>query len=75
MGDIIQEPKIALDGGCDGLETIKKVISRSKYLLKNNGKLVLEIGFNQKYKVTEFAIRGEENHVKKSGEGVICDGG
>ena len=54
LDSIIYEPKIALDGGLDGLEVIKKVISKSKYLLKINGKLILEIGYDQKYKVTKF---------------------
>ena len=54
MGSINYEPKIALDGGLDGLEVIKKVISKSKYLLKINGKLILEIGYDQKYKVINF---------------------
>ena len=54
LGSINYEPKIALDGGLDGLEIIKKVISKSKYLLKTNGKLVLEIGYDQKYKVSKF---------------------
>ena len=54
LGTINHEPKIALDGGLDGLEIIKKVISKSKYLLKNNGKLILEIGHDQKYKVIDF---------------------
>ena len=54
LGSINYEPKIALDGGLDGLEIIKKVISKSKYLLKTNGKLILEIGYDQKYKVTKF---------------------
>ena len=51
LGSINYEPKIALDGGLDGLEVIRKVISKSKYLLKTNGKLILEIGYDQKYKV------------------------
>ena len=54
LGVINYEPKIALDGGLDGLEVIRKVISKSKYLLKLNGKLILEIGSDQKYKVTNF---------------------
>ena len=54
LGSINYEPKIALDGGLDGLEVIKKVISKSKYLLKINGKLILEIGYDQKYKVINF---------------------
>ena len=54
LGTINYEPKIALDGGLDGLEVIKKVISKSNYLLKTNGKLILEIGYDQKYKVINF---------------------
>ncbi len=54
LGTINYEPKIALNGGLDGLEIIRKVISKSKYLLKTNGKLVLEIGYDQKYKVISF---------------------
>ena len=54
LDSIIYEPKIALDGGLDGLEVIRKVISKSKNLLKINGKLILEIGYDQKYKVTKF---------------------
>ena len=53
--DIINyEPKIALDGGLDGLDLIKKVIYKSNYLLKRNGQLALEIGFNQYQKVTSI---------------------
>ncbi len=41
------EPRIALDGGNDGLDVIKKVIYKSKYILKSNGILALEIGNGQ----------------------------
>ena len=54
LGTISYEPKIALDGGLDGLEVIRKVIIKSKNLLKLNGKLILEIGYDQKYKVINF---------------------
>ena len=54
LGAVNYEPKIALDGGLDGLEIIKKVISKSSYLLKVNCKLILEIGYDQKYKVKNF---------------------
>ena len=54
LGSISYEPKIALDGGLDGLDVIRKIISKSKYLLKNNGKLILEIGHDEKYKVINF---------------------
>ena len=45
------EPRLALDGGLDGLSEIKKVIRKSAKLIKKNGKFVLEIGFDQKNKV------------------------
>ena len=51
---IYYEPKIALDGGVDGLDLIKKVIYKSNYLLKRNGLLALEIGFGQYKKVTSI---------------------
>jgi len=41
------EPKIALDGGNDGLDVIKKVIYKSKNILKLKGILALEIGRGQ----------------------------
>ena len=47
-GDIKKfEPRIALDGGNDGLDVIKKVIYKSRYILKSNGILALEIGTGQ----------------------------
>jgi len=44
------EPKVALDGGNDGLDVIKKVIYKAKNILKNKGTLSLEIGKEQ-YKI------------------------
>ena len=45
------EPKIALNGGIDGFSAIKKVVHRTSFLIKRNGKFFLEIGCNQKNKV------------------------
>ena len=42
------EPKLALNGGQDGLSEIRKVIKKTSELIKKNGKFVLEIGFDQK---------------------------
>ena len=50
------EPKIALDGGTEGLSVIHKVINRSLKLLKKNGILLLEIGFDQKKKISNILI-------------------
>jgi release factor glutamine methyltransferase len=48
------EPKLALDGGLDGLSVIRRVIKKSSELLKKNGKFILEIGFDQKNKVIKL---------------------
>ena len=48
------EPRLALDGGLDGLSAIRKVVKKSSELIKKNGKLVLEIGFNKKKKVKQI---------------------
>ena len=53
--DVINfEPKLALDGGLDGLSEIRKVIKKSSKLVKSGGKLILEIAFNQKEKVKKL---------------------
>ena len=48
------EPRIALDGGNDGLDLIKKVIYKSRYILKIKGLLALEIGNEQFNKVSKI---------------------
>jgi len=48
------EPKLALDGGNDGLDVIKKVIYKSKNILKIKGMLALEIGNEQFKKVSKI---------------------
>ena len=48
------EPKLALNGGLDGLSEIRKVIKKSSELVKKNGKLILEIAYNQKKEVKKI---------------------
>ena len=50
------EPRLALDGGNDGLDLIKKVIYKSKDILKTKGMLALEIGNEQIKKVSKILI-------------------
>ena len=45
------EPKLALDGGLDGTFKILKVIEKASTLLKSNGRLILEFGYDQKIKI------------------------
>ncbi len=48
------EPKLALDGGNDGLDVMRKVIYKSRKILKNNGMLAIEIGNGQYRKVSQI---------------------
>ena len=48
------EPRCALDGGINGLSEIRKVIKKSSELIKKNGFLILEIGFDQKNEVKKI---------------------
>ena len=48
------EPINSLNGGIDGLSEIRKVITKSSELIKKNGKLILEIAFDQKIKVIKL---------------------
>jgi len=45
------EPRLALDGGLDGLSEIRKVIKKTSELIKKKGNFILEIGFDQKDKI------------------------
>jgi release factor glutamine methyltransferase len=72
------EPIMALDGGLDGLSEIRKVINKSSELIKNKGKLVLEIAFDQKNKVKKllkdkgFYINGVFKDLAKNDRCIIC---
>ena len=58
------EPNLALEGGIDGFSILERVIKKSSRLLKIGGKLVLEIGFDQKLKVSEL-LKKEKYFVNK----------
>jgi len=53
------EPKLALDGGNDGLDVIKKVIYKSKSILKIKGMLALEIG-NEQFKQVSKILKSSK---------------
>ena len=59
------EPRMALDGGSSGLETITKVIIKAKKLLKTRGHLFMEIGNGQSRTVSSVLIKNGFRLVKK----------
>jgi release factor glutamine methyltransferase len=55
----IYEPRLALDGGLDGLDFYRKIALEAKSFLCHSGKVVLEIGFGQKEEIVKiFAQNG-----------------
>ena len=69
------EPRIALDGGNDGLDLIKKVIYKTKEILKINGTLALEIGNKQFRKVSKILINNNfkiEFRIKDYRDNIRC---
>jgi len=58
------EPKVALDGGNDGLDVIKKVIYKSKEILKLKGVLALEIGRGQYFSVARVLKENNFRQIK-----------
>ena len=72
------EPRIALDGGLDGISEIRKVIKKSSELIKKNGKFILEIGHDQKNKVVNllknegFYINSIQKDLAKNDRCIIC---
>ena len=72
------EPRLALDGGLDGLSEIRKVIKKSSVLIKKNGKFILEIGFDQKNKVINllkkegFYINSTQKDFANNDRCIVC---
>ena len=48
------DPMLALDGGDDGLYFYRKITGGAPYYLRENGKLIFEIGFDQAKEVSDI---------------------
>ncbi|MDD9304063.1 MAG: peptide chain release factor N(5)-glutamine methyltransferase [Desulfobacter sp.] len=49
------EPRLALDGGPDGLDSIRHILGQAKNRLNPGGRVVLEMGFDQAPGVSQIA--------------------
>ena len=48
------DPQIALDGGSDGMDSLRTIIAAAPKLLRPNGRLLLEIGAGQSGEIVSF---------------------
>lgn len=53
----IHEPRVALDGGTDGLDFYRQIASEAKNFLKEKGQIILEIGIGQQQEIADIFTR------------------
>ncbi len=58
------EPRLALDGGEDGLDFYRRIISQAKEFLISDGLLIFEIGYDQGLAVKEIMEHNDFEDVK-----------
>ena len=52
--DVQNEPKMALDGGKDGLDFYRNIFNNTDKFLEKDGQIFLEIGYNQRKSVSKI---------------------
>ncbi len=50
-----KEPNTALDGGEDGMKFYREIVDKYRAVLKENGRMLFEIGYDQKAAITALA--------------------
>ena len=56
------EPRLALDGGADGLDIYRRIAKEAGKYLKERGRIILEIGFDEGKEVSDLLLSyGFEN--------------
>ena len=70
--EVQKEPKIALDGGYDGLDFYRKITHQSEEYIKFNGYLCFEIGYDQKKDVIKI-INDERKFTGTYSKKDLCD--
>ena len=58
-GSLLFEPKVALDGGMNGLKLISKILKEAHHYIINQGYLIVEVGYQHKQAVDKLIEREE----------------
>ncbi|HZZ19598.1 MAG TPA: 50S ribosomal protein L3 N(5)-glutamine methyltransferase, partial [Opitutaceae bacterium] len=67
-----REPRLALDGGADGLILVRKIIAQSAKLLKPKGVLMIEVGGCREAFDSEFARLKPHWFYSEDGSDCVC---
>lgn len=52
--EVLKEPRMALDGGDDGLDFYRRIVSEAPQYLKAGGILAMEIGYGQRKQISDI---------------------
>lgn len=69
--DVQNEPKLALDGGKDGLDFYRKIADQAYEYLNRQGYLCLEIGYNQRIDV-EKILKDKKRYINIYSKKDLC---
>lgn len=77
--EVQKEPLLALDGGKDGLDIYRRIFKEAKEVLKENGLLILEIGYDELEDIKvllkenkEYKLIESVKDYGKNDRGIIC---
>lgn len=61
---VLKEPRIALDGGIDGLYFYRRILATAKEHLRTNGMIIFEIGYDQASALEQIAQKNGYHGVR-----------
>lgn len=70
--DVQNEPRLALDGGKDGLDFYRKIVESAYKFLNRQGYLCLEIGYNQKHSVQKI-LKNQKRYINIYCKKDLCE--
>jgi len=70
--EFLSEPRLALDGGADGLDIIRKLLRQATALLAPRGRLLIEVGGLRAAMDREFAALGLRWLPTEDGADCVC---